>query len=87
MKDSDKVLLPNSNLVPIALRKDKSGNPIPFTLFVDRPLDLGHGPAIETSVSGSLGAYVSVLAHVVRSPIASRTDWLSSSNRLPFNLR
>src|SRR5258708_3697790 len=33
MKDPDKVLLPSSNLLLVALREDKSKHCIPFTLF------------------------------------------------------
>jgi hypothetical protein len=51
VKDPDKVLLPSSNLVLIAFGEDESINCIPFTLFDDLALDLGHGPAIEKLVS------------------------------------
>ena len=50
----DKVLLPSSDLVLITLRKGESGHCIPFAPLNGLPLHLGHGPAIETSVSGSL---------------------------------
>ena len=87
VKDSGEVLLPTGNLVLVALREDESGYRIPFPLFYDLALDPSHGPAIEESASGSLGIRATGVAHVVRTPIASRTDWLSSSVRLPFNLR
>lgn len=48
MKDPDKVLLPSSNLVLIALREDESGGCISFTLLDDLRLYLGHSSAIET---------------------------------------
>jgi hypothetical protein len=89
VKDPDKILLPGSNLILIALHEDESGECIPFTPLFNLPLHLGHGPAIWTLVSRfiSLRVYVAGLAHVVNSPIASRTAWVSSSNCLPFNLR
>ena len=87
LKDPGKVLLPTSDLVPVTFREDESGHRIPFTLLDDLPPDPGHGAAIDTSVSGSLGMHVAGVAYVVRTPIASRTDWLSSSGCLPFNLR
>jgi hypothetical protein len=89
MKDPDKVLLPSRNLILVALREDEPGERLPFTLLDDPLLDIGHGSAIETSVSGIrwLGVRIVGLAHVIKSPIASRTAWVSSSNCLPFNLR
>ena len=79
VKDSNKVLLPSRNFVFVTLRMDESGNRIPFTLLDDLPLDLGHGAAIGISVSSSISLSAQAgFAHVVRSPIASRTDWLSS---------
>jgi hypothetical protein len=89
VKDPDEVLVPSSDLVLIALREDESGECIPFTPLDDLFLDLGHGSAVTGSVSGLKSPSVRNigLAYVVRSPIASKTVWVSSSNRLPFNLR
>ena len=89
MKDPNKVLIPSGNLVFVTLREEESGESTPFTPLDDLPLNLGHGPVIETSVNGlrSLGMRIADLAYVVRSPIASRTASVSSSNRFPFNLR
>ena len=87
MKDSDKVLLPSSDLLLVALREDESGHHIPFTLLDDFLLDPGQSSAIETLVSGSLAVDTTGLAYLVRPPIASRMDWLSPSKLFPFNLR
>ena len=88
LKDPDEVLLPTGNLVLVAFREDESEDRIPFTLLDDLALDPSHSPAIGESVSGlAQGACITGVTHVVRTAIASRTDWLSSSVRLPFNLR
>jgi hypothetical protein len=58
MKDPDKVLLPSSDLVFIGFGEDESVERIPFTLLDDLPLDLGHGSAIKSSVSRSLGVSI-----------------------------
>jgi hypothetical protein len=55
VKDPDKVLLPSSNLVLIALCQDEPEYCTPFTPLRDLPLDPCQGPAIQTLVSGSLG--------------------------------
>ena len=86
LENPKKVLFPSRNLFLIALGKDEPKDCIPFTLFGDLPLDLHHGSVVDTSVSLSLSVWITGLAHVVRPPIASRTDWLSESNCLPFNL-
>lgn len=85
VKNPDKVLLPTGNLVLVTLREDKSGDCISLTLPDDLTLDLGHGSAIRISMDHQ--AHTICPAHVVRSPIAPRTHWLSPSNPLPFNLR
>ena len=59
---------------------------MPFAPLGDLPLHLYQGSVIDTSVNVCLGARIVVLAHVFRVPIASSTDWLISSGRLPFNL-
>ena len=87
MKDPDEVLLPGRNLVLIAFGEDKPEEWIPFTLLGDPLLDPHQSSAIETSVSKGFGMRTNGVAHVVKSPIASRTDWLSPSDCLPFNLR
>jgi hypothetical protein len=87
MKDPNEFLLPSHDLVLIALRKNESGDYIPFTLLDNLPPHLSYGSIFGTPVSRSLGAHISGLAHVVKSPIASRTEWFSSSDCFPFNLR
>jgi hypothetical protein len=86
LKDPHKVLLPTRNLVFVVLGEDESEDCTPFTPLDDLPLHLHQSSAIETSVSGSLGVRITGLAHAFRFPIASRTDLLISSDRLPFNL-
>ena len=86
LKDPDQILLPSGNLVFIVLREDESEESIPFTPLDDLPLHIYQVSAIGTSVSGSPGVHIAAMAHAFRFPIASRTDWLSSSDRLPFNL-
>jgi hypothetical protein len=86
LKDSDKVLLPSRNLVLITLREDESGDRIPFSLLIDLPLHRNQGSVNDISVSGSRGIRITGMSHAVSSPIASRTDWLSPSTCLPFNL-
>jgi hypothetical protein len=86
LKDSDKVLLPTRNLLLVVLGEDESEHSTPFTPLDQLSLHLYQGSAIEASVTRSLGVRIAVPAHVFRFPIASRTDWLSSSDRFPFNL-
>ena len=86
LKDPHKVLLPSRNLVLVVFGEDESDDRPPFTPFRDSPLNLRQGPTIEMLVSGSLDICITVLTHAVRVPIAPRTGWLSSSDRLPFNL-
>jgi hypothetical protein len=87
VKDPDKVIPPNHNLVLISRRIEESEGPIPFTLLSNLSLNLCHCSAIEPLVSESLGVHVAGLAHVVSCPIAPSTDWLRSSNRLPLTPR
>src|SRR5258708_18195933 len=87
LKDPGKMLIPSRYVVLIALREDESDQCVPFALFDDLPLDLRHGSAIKTPISGSLGLRVTDLAHPVRSPIASTTACVSASTCFPFNLR
>ena len=86
LKDPDEALLPTCNFVLIAFREDESEDRIPFTPLDHLPVDLDQGSVIETSISRSLVKRTTGQAHVIRLPIASRTDWLISSNPLPFNL-
>jgi hypothetical protein len=86
VENSDKILVPRSNLILVALREDEPQDYVPFPSFVDLPPHLGHGSVINTWVNGSL-IRITGLTHVVSSPIASNTAWVSSSNRFPVNLR
>jgi hypothetical protein len=89
MKNPEKVPIPSGNLVLVALCEDKPSERGPFSLLGNLLLDLGHGSVVETLMSGfsSLGERTAGLTHAVKSPIASKTACVSSSNRLPFNLR
>ena len=51
LKDPGKVLLPNGNLVLIALGEDESKGCISFTLLGHPPLDAHQSSAIERSIS------------------------------------
>ena len=75
MKDPNKVPIPSGNFVFIALCEDESGDRVPLALFNDLPLDLVQGSAIEIFVRGFRlhAVRIACLAHVVRSPMASRT--------------
>ena len=87
VKDPDKVLLPSRDLLLVALREYESGHYTALALLDDFFLDPGQSSEIEMSVSRSLAVRTTDLTHEVRSPIASRMDWLSLSARFPFNLR
>jgi hypothetical protein len=86
LKHPNKVLLPTRNLFFVVFSEDELENSTPFTPLGDPLPDLSQSSMIESSVTGSLGVYIAVLSHAVRVPIAPRTSWLSSSDRLPFNL-
>ena len=85
MKDPDKVIPPSDNLVLIDLRVEDPGGDVPLAQLDDLPLDLCDHSAIGASISGLLGERIVGIAHLVSCSIAPRTDWLSASNRVPFN--
>ena len=87
VKNPDKVLLPSRDLLLVALREDESGHYTALALLDDFLLDPGQSSEIEMLVSRSPVVRTTDLTHEVRSPIASRIDWLSLSARFPFNLR
>ena len=72
VKELDKVLLPSGDFVLISLRENESDEWVSFTLFDHLPLDLCHGSAIETSVSGPLG--VRSAGYYSRSQISNRIE-------------
>jgi hypothetical protein len=47
MKDSDKILVPGSDLILVALREDEPEDYIPFTLLIHLPLHIGYGSATD----------------------------------------
>ena len=77
VKDPNKVLLPGNDFVLVAFGEDESVERVPFTLLDDLPLDFGQSTVIETKVSRVFRVKIIGLAHIVSSPIESRTDWLS----------
>lgn len=87
MEDPIEVLLPTSDRIFVAPCAENSRDRASFTLFDDIPLNLSHSSAMETLVSGLLSMQIADRTDVVSCPIAPRTDWLSSSNCLPFNPR
>ena len=52
------MISPCGNLVLIGLCVESSGNHVPLALLDDIPLNLGHGSAVGTSVSGPFGARI-----------------------------
>lgn len=89
LKNPIEILFPSSNHILFVLRVEDSRDGVSFTPFDNLPLDPGHRPTIVARVSESFNARVRVAgsAHDVSSSIASSTDWLSSSNRLPSKPR
>ena len=55
LKDPGEVPVPTRDRIFVRLRMQTTRDRMPFTLFDDLLLDLGHRPAIETLVSGPLG--------------------------------
>ena len=74
MKDPVEVQPPGGNCLFIILRVEMSRDYVPFTPLDDAPPNLGHGPAIENSISTSPDMSTAGLTHVVNSSIASNTD-------------
>jgi len=73
MKNPIEVQPPSSNRL-FVVRVEKSRDRIPFTLFDDFPLDLGHSPAVESTVRKSPGVCIPGPTHVVNCSIALRVD-------------
>ena len=84
VEDPVEVQPPGRDRPLIVLRMENSRDCISFTPLDDAPLDLGHSPAIANLVNKRPGIFIIGSAHVVNCSIASNTDWLSSSIRLPF---
>ena len=74
MKDPVEVQLPSSDGPFVILRMEQSRDWISPALFNNPPLDLGNGPAIEHSVSRSLGVCIADSTHVVSCSIAWSMD-------------
>ena len=87
VEDSIEVPVPPRNRIFVRLGVETPRDRMSFTLFDDLLLDLGHGPTIETIVSGLLDAGIADSTYVVSCSIAPNTDRLSSSNRLPSKPR
>ena len=65
MEDPDEVLLPTKNRILIVLLVDESRGHIPFSLLDGLLLDRGHGSAIGTLLSDTLGVHSPDPTHVV----------------------
>ena len=74
MKDPAEVQPPGGDCFLIVLRMEKPRDRVPFTILFDVPLDLGHGPMIESLVSGLHDMSIAGPTHVVNCSIASNTD-------------
>jgi len=74
MKDPVQVQPPGGNCLFIVLRVEMSRDHIPFAPVDDAPPNLGHSPAIESSVSASPSMSTAGPTHVVNRSIASSTD-------------
>ena len=101
LKDLRESLPPSGNLVLIVLCGDDPGSCTRLTQLEDLPPDLGHGPAIETSVSGSVGIRIQCcgsrsqtsnriedgLVELIRlSPIQSQVECLTYTSASPPKL-
>jgi hypothetical protein len=74
VEDPVEVQPPGGDRIFIILRVEKSREQIPFALLDDLPLDLRHGPAIESMVSQSCTKRISAeFTDVVNCSIASKT--------------
>ena len=65
---------PTGNRLFIVLRVEMPRDYVSFTPLDDAPLNLGHGPTSESSVSASPGMSAADPTHVVNCSIASNTD-------------
>ena len=74
---------PDGDYVLIAPCVENSRGHVSFALFDNVPLDFCHSPAVESLVSESLNVVITGSTYAVNCPIASNTDLLSSSIRLP----
>jgi len=74
MKDPVEIQPPAGNRLFIVLRVEMSRDYVPFTPLDYAPLNLGHSPAIESSVSASPGMSTADPTHAVNCSIASNTD-------------
>ena len=87
VKNPGEALLQNCDRIFVVLRVEGAGYCTAFTMLNNLPLDLCHSSATEGFVNEPLSAGIAGLTHVVSCSIAPDADWLSSSNRLPFNPR
>ena len=87
MEDPVEVQLPGGDHFFIVLRVEVSRDDVSFTPLDDVLLNLGHGPLVESLVSEPPSVWIIGSTYVVNCSIASNTDRLNSSARLPFNPR
>jgi hypothetical protein len=83
MKDPVEIQLPGRDLLFIVLGMEKTQSRAAVILFDDISLDLCYCSAIGSRQS-LMEVFVIRYTHVVNWFIASRTDWLRSSNSFPF---
>ena len=74
MEDPVEVQPPAGNRLFIVLRVEMSGDYASFAPLDDTPLNLGHSPTFESSVSALPGMSTADPTHVVNCSIASNTD-------------
>ena len=87
-KESIEVRSPGYDRRFIAICVEESRDRIPFTLPDDLLLDLRHGAAMESIVSGRSELTTTAgLTHAVNCAIASHTELLRSFNRFPLSPR
>ena len=88
VEDPIEIPSPSGNCIFVVPGMEASRDRVTFSLCDNLPLDLPHGSVITTVVSRLLLAQtIGGPTHDVSCPIASRTEPLSSSDRLPFNPR
>jgi len=86
MKDPVEDRFPSGDRPFILIHVEKSRGSTPFAQFDNLPLDIRHSAASQNIVR-VVQICVFGFTNVVNSPIASRTDWLRLSSRLPSMAR
>ena len=87
VEDPIEVPPPSGDCIFVSLRMEETRDRTAFALLDNFLLNRGHGPAIQTSVTGSLDGSITGSTHDVSFSIAPRRGLLSSSVPLSFNPR